>query len=121
MFSANLRVLVNTSYSEKVSIVQTDPDKTVCLTTLETLEEMLKTIGTSVPLEKQTVTKLCSAVTSVLEQKVYIIRVFWIAQDYYSDNFQTFCQGADSEDDNVADDDEMVSKRSGITMVTRPW
>ena len=76
VFSDNLHVLVNTSYSEKVSIVQTDPDRTVCLTALETLEEMLKTIGASVPLEKQTVTKLCAAVTSVLEQKVCIIRVF---------------------------------------------
>ena len=76
MLSANLHVLVNMSYSEKTSIVQTDPDKTVCLTALETLEDMLKTINTSVPLEKQTVTKLCAAVTSVLEQKVCTIRVF---------------------------------------------
>lgn len=76
MFSVNLHVLVNISYSEKASTVQTDLDKTVCLTALETLEEMLKTIGTSVPLKKQTVTKLCAAVTSVLEQKVCTIRVF---------------------------------------------
>jgi len=67
---ANLHVLVNISYSEKASIVQTDPDKTVCLTALETMEEMLKDIRASVPLEKQTVTKLCAAVSSVLEQKV---------------------------------------------------
>ena len=67
---ANLHILVNISYSEKASIVQTDPDKMVCLTALETLEEMLKAIWTSVAFEKSTVTKLCDAVSSVLEQKV---------------------------------------------------
>jgi len=68
--AANLQVLVNVSYSEKASIVQTDPDKTVCLTALETLEEMLKAIGNTVVYEKQTVDKICAAITSVLEQKV---------------------------------------------------
>ena len=58
------------SYSEKASIVQTDPDKTVCLTALETLEEMLKTIKAAVVFDKQTVDKICAAITSVLEQKV---------------------------------------------------
>ena len=67
---ANLHVLVNTSYSEKATIVQTDTDKMVCLTALETLEEMLKTIRSSVAFEKPTVIKLCDAVSSVLEQKV---------------------------------------------------
>ena len=67
---ANLHILVNVSYSEKASIVQTDPDKMVCLTALETLEEMLKAIRTSVAFEKSTVTKLCDAVSFVLEQKV---------------------------------------------------
>ena len=67
---ANLHVLVNTSYSEKAAIVQTDTDKMVCLTALETLEEMLKTIRSSVAFEKPTVIKLCDAVSSVLEQKV---------------------------------------------------
>ena len=73
---------------------------------------MLKTIGTSVPLEKQTVTKLCAAVTSVLEQNVCTIRVFRYPMILYI--FQTFCQGADSdsEDDSVANDNEMVSKHS---------
>ena len=68
--AANLQVLVNVSYSEKATIVQTDPDKTVCLTALETLEEMLKAIGNTVVFEKQTVDKICAAITSVLEQKV---------------------------------------------------
>ena len=67
---ANLHVLVNTSYSEKATTVQTDTDKMVCLTALETLEEMLKTIRSSVAFEKRTVIKLCDAVSSVLEQKV---------------------------------------------------
>jgi len=58
------------SYSEKASIVQTDPDKTVCLTALETLEEMLKTIKDAVVFDKQTVDKICAAIKSVLEQKV---------------------------------------------------
>ena len=67
---ANLHVLVNTSYSEKATIVQTDTDKMVCLTALETLEEMLKTIRSSVAFEKPTVIKIRDAVSSVLEQKV---------------------------------------------------
>lgn len=69
----NLHVLVNTSYSEKASIIQTDPDKTVCLAALEILEDMLKAIGVNVSLEQPTVTKLCDAISSVLEQKVTLM------------------------------------------------
>ena len=75
--SANLHILVNTSYSEKASIVQTDPDKTVCLTALETLEDMLKAIRADVSLEQQTLAKLCSAISSVLDQKVIFEYVQW--------------------------------------------
>ncbi|XP_065913448.1 importin-4-like [Dysidea avara] len=87
---ANLQVLVNVSYSEKASIVQTDPDKLVCIAALETIEEMLKTIRNTVVFDKQTVGKICAAITSVLEQK-------------------TLCQGADSDDeDSITEDDEMA-------------
>ena len=70
LLAANLQVLVNVSYSEKASIVQTDPDKLVCIAALETIEEMLKTIRNTVVFDKQTVGKICAAITSVLEQKV---------------------------------------------------
>ena len=71
LFSDDVEVLVNSTLLSMAATVRTDYDRTVVLATLESLEDLLKSLKeSSFPLENKPLESLVTSLQDIFEQKV---------------------------------------------------